>query len=79
MADLFCSSGSTYHDVKIWNIQSSCKEPLSTVKQHSHFLHQSRSSPVTGLAFHPHRMLLASSSAGDNHISLFSCDSKEGI
>jgi WD40 repeat protein len=78
-ADSFFS-GSTYHDVKLWNMNSyDFHSPLSTVKPHVSFLQQNRSSPVTGLAFHPHRMMMACSGAGDNHISLFACDSRGGI
>ncbi|KAA8914605.1 raptor N-terminal caspase like domain-containing protein [Sphaerosporella brunnea] len=74
------TSGSTYHDVKLWNMNAyDFTEPLTTIKPHTSFLQQNRSSPVTGLAFHPHRMMLACSGAGDNHISLFCCDSKGGI
>ncbi|KAI5779073.1 putative TORC1 growth control complex subunit Kog1 [Geopyxis carbonaria] len=74
------ATGSTYHDVKIWNITSpNFREPLTTVKPHSSFLGQNRSSPVVGLGFHPHRMMVACSGAGDNHINLFNCDSRSGI
>jgi regulator-associated protein of mTOR len=74
------NSGSTYHDVKIWNMGASTFEtPLSTIRPSSSFLYQNRSSPVTGLAFHPHRMMVACSGSGDQHISLFACDSKGGI
>ncbi|KAL7272939.1 Target of rapamycin complex 1 subunit kog1 [Rhizina undulata] len=74
------ATGSTYHDVKIWNMNAhSFTEPLSTTRPYSNFLHQNRSSPVTGLSFHPHRMMLACSAAGHHHISLFQCDSKGGI
>ncbi|KAI5786219.1 raptor N-terminal caspase like domain-containing protein [Pyronema domesticum] len=74
------ATGSTYHDVKLWNMNSyDFHSPLSTVKPHISFLQQNRSSPVTGLAFHPHRMMMACSGAGDNHISLFACDSRGGI
>jgi regulator-associated protein of mTOR len=76
---MYCS-GSTYHDVKLWNMNAfDFTDPLTTVKPHTNFLQQNRPSPVTGLAFHPHRMMLACSGAGDNHISLFCCDSKGGI
>lgn len=72
--------GSTYHDVQLWNMNANdFSEPLTTVKPHTSFLQQNRSSPVTGLAFHPHRMMLACSGAGDSHISLFCCDGKGGI
>ncbi|KAH8148186.1 uncharacterized protein LAJ45_07638 [Morchella importuna] len=74
------ATGSTYHDVKIWNMGASTFEtPLSTIRPYSSFLYQNRSSPVTGLAFHPHRMMVACSGSGDQHISLFACDSKGGI
>ncbi|TGZ82850.1 hypothetical protein EX30DRAFT_354182 [Ascodesmis nigricans] len=76
------ATGSTYHDVKLWNIQSNnpmhYSHPLTTVKPHSSFLGQ-KSSPVNGLAFHPHRMMLACSGAGDSWVSLFGCDNKAGL
>lgn len=72
--------GSTYHDVKLWNINANdFAMPLTAVRPHTNFLQQNRSSPVTGLAFHPHRMMMACSGANDYHISLFCCDSKGGI
>ncbi|PWW72919.1 hypothetical protein C7212DRAFT_354532 [Tuber magnatum] len=73
------ATGSTWHDVKLWNTSTPKDLPLSTIKPYSSFLHQNRSNPVTGLAFHPHRMMVACSGAGDNHISLYNCDSKGGI
>lgn len=73
------ATGSTWHDVKLWNTSTPKDLSLSTIKPYSSFLHQNRSNPVTGLAFHPHRMMVACSGAGDNHISLYNCDSKGGI
>ncbi|KAF8421332.1 hypothetical protein BGX38DRAFT_1240294, partial [Terfezia claveryi] len=72
------ATGSVHHDIKVWNMNSPVIEPLST-SPYSSFLHQNRSSPITALTFHPHRMMLACAGIGDNHINMFNCDSKGGI
>ncbi|KAI5801373.1 raptor N-terminal caspase like domain-containing protein [Peziza echinospora] len=73
------ATGSVHHDIKVWNMNAPTMEPLSTFRPYSSFLHQNRSSPITALTFHPHRMALACSGIGDNHINMFHCDSKGGI
>lgn len=46
---------------------------LSRVEPYSSFLQQSKGTPITATAFHPHRMMLGCAAKGDYHINLFSC------
>jgi regulator-associated protein of mTOR len=64
------ATGSTNHILKVWNMSG---QSLSTMRHTgSGFLagQSGRSSAVSALAFHPHRMVLASSGGGDSHIHL---------
>lgn len=61
------ATGSGNHMLKIWNMSG---QNLSTVRHQAGFLHGGKATSVSALAFHPHRMILASSGGADSHINL---------
>jgi regulator-associated protein of mTOR len=63
-------SGNSNHKVKVFNFGGT---KLSEFEPYSGFLHSNRSAAISATAFHPHNMLLAASSWGDNHVNLFKC------
>ncbi|EAS36468.3 TORC1 growth control complex subunit Kog1 [Coccidioides immitis RS] len=64
------SIGTNRHEVKTFNVDGSY---LSSFEPHGSFLSQSRTSPVVGAAFHPHKMVMACSALYDNYVNLVSC------
>ncbi|KAI1966547.1 Target of rapamycin complex 1 subunit kog1 [Ophidiomyces ophidiicola] len=62
--------GTNRHEVKTFNVDGTY---LSSFEPHGSFLHHSRTSPVVGTAFHPHRMVLACSTLYDNYVNLVTC------
>jgi len=60
--------------VKVFNFEG---KELSRVEPYSSFLHQARGAPISATAFHPHRMMLAASARGDNHVNFFTCQEKK--
>ncbi|EER23305.1 WD-repeat protein mip1, putative [Coccidioides posadasii C735 delta SOWgp] len=64
------SIGTNRHEVKTFNVDGSY---LSSFEPHGSFLSQSRTSPVVGTAFHPHKMVMACSALYDNYVNLVSC------
>jgi hypothetical protein len=69
------NSGTGSHTVKVFNFDG---KELSRVEPYSSFLHQARASPIAATAFHPHRMMLAASARGDNHVNLWTCGERKG-
>ena len=67
-------SGTGNHTVKVFNFEG---KELSRIEPYSSFLHQARQAPISATAFHPHRMMLACSARGDNHVNLFTCSEKK--
>ncbi|KAI9740091.1 MAG: hypothetical protein M1818_004842 [Claussenomyces sp. TS43310] len=65
--------GSSNHHVKVFNFEG---DQLSNIEPYSSFLHAHRSAAISATTFHPHRMMLAASARGDNHINLFTCEAK---
>lgn len=65
------ATGSINQFVKVWNMEG---RNLSTFRSNSGFLHQNKASPVTAVAFHPHKMTLACCGGGDTHINVFSAN-----
>ena len=63
------AAGSEKHAVSVYNTSGKF---LSTCEPLSSFLHQSRSSPISATAFHPHRMMLACAALNDPHINIYS-------
>lgn len=61
------ATGSGNHMLKVWNMNG---QMLSTERNQAGFLHGGKSKSVSALAFHPHRMILASSGGADSHINL---------
>ncbi|KAL1915421.1 uncharacterized protein VTP21DRAFT_6879 [Calcarisporiella thermophila] len=59
------STGSQ-HLVKVWNTSGT---QLSILRQHTGFLGQ-RIGPVTALAFHPHKAVLAAAGGGDHYVTI---------
>ncbi|KAE9970268.1 hypothetical protein BLS_004990 [Venturia inaequalis] len=49
---------------------------LNVVEPYSGFLNPGRGSPISCTAFHPHRMMIAASAAGDTHVNIFACSNK---
>jgi regulatory associated protein of mTOR len=67
-------SGTGNHTVKVFNFEG---KELSRIEPYSSFLHQARQAPISATAFHPHRMMLACSARGDNHVNMFTCSEKK--
>ncbi|KAI1105964.1 raptor N-terminal caspase like domain-containing protein [Jackrogersella minutella] len=65
------SVGTSAHTVKVFNFDG---HELSRMEPYSSFLQQSRGSPISATAFHPHRMILGCAARGDHHINLFTCE-----
>ncbi|KAI6778211.1 WD repeat-containing protein-like protein [Emericellopsis cladophorae] len=63
--------GTSAHAVKVFNLDGM---ELSRLEPYSSFLQQSRGSPISSTAFHPHRPILGCAARGDHHINLFTCD-----
>lgn len=61
------ATGSGNHMLKVWNMNG---QALSTVRHQVGFLSAGKSTSVSALAFHPHRMILASSGGADSHINM---------
>ncbi|CCU77530.1 WD repeat-containing protein mip1 [Blumeria hordei DH14] len=68
--------GTSNHTVKVFNFEG---KELSRVQPYSNFLHQSKQSPISTTAFHPHRMMLACAARQDNHVNVFTCSEKRSI
>ncbi|KAL6361565.1 hypothetical protein LRP88_05035 [Fusarium phalaenopsidis] len=68
--------GTSAHAVKVFNLDG---HELSNVEPYSSFLQQSRSSPISATAFHPHRPILGCAAKGDHHINLFTCEKSEPL
>lgn len=68
--------GTSAHSVKVFNLDG---HELSNVEPYSSFLQQSRSSPISATAFHPHRPILGCAAKGDHHINLFTCEKSEPL
>ncbi|KAI9817705.1 MAG: hypothetical protein M1832_004599 [Thelocarpon impressellum] len=67
------AAGTGLHTVKVFNLDGS---HLSTAEPYSRFLHNNRTTPISTIGFHPHRMMLACSALNDSHINLFTCEEK---
>lgn len=68
--------GTSAHQVKVFNFDGT---ELSRAEPYSSFLQQTRGSPITSTAFHPHRMVLGCTSKGDHHINLFHCGNEKVV
>ena len=63
--------GTSRHKIRVFNTNGetlSTFEPLETIRPQ-----QKRTSPITAVAFHPHRMMLAAASRDDTFVSLYTC------
>ena len=63
-------SGTSHHAVKVFNFDGT---ELSRVEPYYSFLNQTKGTPITSTAFHPHRMMLGCAAKGDYHVNLFAC------
>ena len=61
------ATGSGNHSLKVWNMKG---QLLSSLRHHVGFLQPGKSSSVSALAFHPHKMVLASNGGADSRINL---------
>lgn len=68
-------SGTAHHLVKVFNFTG---QLLSSIEPHHSFLNTSRQNAISATAFHPHRMMLAAASRGDNHVNFYTCDARGG-
>ena len=59
--------------IRVFNFEGKL---LSDFEPYSGFLHAHRNASIAATAFHPHHMILAASSRGDNHVNLFKCVDK---
>lgn len=62
--------GTSNHAVKVFNFDGT---ELSRVEPYYSFLNQTKGTPITATAFHPHRMMLGCAAKGDYHVNLFAC------
>lgn len=67
--------GTSTRVVKVFNFDG---RELSQLEPYSGFL-QSRSTPISATAFHPHQVTLACAARGDYHINLFSCSQERAV
>ena len=51
--------------------------PLSSFEPSGNLWTATRNVPVSALAFHPHRMMLAASSYNDGHVNLYTYDDRK--
>ena len=68
--------GTSAHMVKVFNFDG---HELSRQEPYSGFLQQSRGSPISATAFHPHRPILACAARGTQPITLFTCEKSERV
>ncbi|KAG6001375.1 hypothetical protein E4U21_004408 [Claviceps maximensis] len=68
--------GTSQHAVKVFNLMGN---ELSRLEPYSSFLQQSRGSPISATAFHPHKPILGCTARGDYHINLFTCENTEAL
>ncbi|KAF2763872.1 hypothetical protein EJ03DRAFT_332367 [Teratosphaeria nubilosa] len=80
------ATGSSDHTIRVYN--TSELRRLSTAEPYMSYLrtaivgggaglHGSRAAPITAMAFHPHRTLLACGAVNDGHVNLFRCEATE--
>lgn len=67
-------SGTSSHAVKVFNLNGN---ELSRLEPYSSFLQQTRGTPISATAFHPHHPILGCAARGDYHINLFTCEKTE--
>ena len=58
-----------YQVIKVWHMDE--PEPISKFRNSTSY-HLQRTVPVAGMAFHPHRALLAAG-AEDGHLNVYRC------
>ncbi|ROT35352.1 WD repeat domain-containing protein mip1 [Sodiomyces alkalinus F11] len=68
--------GTSSRRVRVFNFEG---QRLSEMEPYSSFLQQSRGSPISATAFHPHRPILGCASRGDYNINLFTCENTEAV
>ncbi|KAK5109543.1 hypothetical protein LTR62_006894 [Meristemomyces frigidus] len=73
--------GGADHTIRVYN--TTALRQLSVTEPYMSFLRVSplpRSAPITGMAFHPHRMMMGCGAVNDGHVNLFRCEAaaKEG-
>ncbi|EGR47411.1 uncharacterized protein TRIREDRAFT_63937 [Trichoderma reesei QM6a] len=71
------SVGTSAHTVKVFNLSHGSE--LSRLEPYSSFLQQTRGTPISATAFHPHRPILGCAARGDHHINLFTCEKTEPV
>ncbi|KAL7812884.1 raptor N-terminal caspase like domain-containing protein [Trichoderma aethiopicum] len=71
------SVGTSAHTVKVFNLSHGTE--LSRLEPYSSFLQQTRGTPISATAFHPHRPILGCAARGDYHINLFTCEKTEPV
>ena len=69
--------GTSAHTVKVFNLSHGTE--LSRLEPYSSFLQQTRGTPISATAFHPHRPILGCAARGDHHINLFTCEKTEPV
>ena len=70
---LMIRRGTGQHSIKVFRLNGT---PLSTFQPHSNFLHHNRTTPISTVCFHPHRMQLACAAVNDHHVNLTACQAK---
>ena len=77
---LNCShSGSSTHTLSLFSTSGAHLNTVLLPATTSSLFQQSRSTPLSATAFHPHKMLLAAASVGGGGINLYGCSgSREG-
>ncbi|KXT13411.1 hypothetical protein AC579_9916 [Pseudocercospora musae] len=78
-APVFATGGKD-HTIRVYNTKL---QPLSKFEPYMSYLRvglsggSQRNAPITAMAFHPHRMMLACGAVNDGHVNLFKCDIDE--
>ncbi|KAF2105108.1 TORC1 growth control complex subunit Kog1 [Rhizodiscina lignyota] len=62
--------GTSKHTVKLFNMEG---KVLNSFEPYTRFLGTSRYAPISAMAFHPHRMMVAASAMSDAHVNIYAC------
>jgi regulator-associated protein of mTOR len=73
LTNIVIASGSDRHKINFFHVNGTY---LNSIVPNMSFLPNTRSSPIAATAFHPHRMLFACSALNDQHVNIFTCQSR---
>ena len=72
-APVFATGGAD-HTIRVYNTQLKHLNSFEPYMSYLRLGNASRHYPITAMAFHPHRMMLACGAINDGHVNLFKCE-----